>query len=291
MGLNLHAVVRGSINAIHPDEEVQLLHSTGSVPDENGFAAPQYERTMGVMAQVQSEGDAALFHADMAGANSIVRKFYLFAPKDFAKQTAGIFRPLSRAGDCMVMMQSPPTRSTIVSDETVYKAVKDFELLMMSGLEATHVIAGNQNNLSLPDSRDYVVNTIIAHREIGTPVEAYEWDTATQKMDAVVSRLVEMSVQVDVYSDHPETARMRAESVATVARTVSGCDFFQKYGLSSLYADDVRNTTVVVDENQFVQRWTTTLHITYTHVVRLDVESTDAVHVGVHNVDVRFPPR
>lgn len=54
---------------------------------------------MGVMAQVQSEGDAALFHADMAGANSIVRKFYLFAPKDFAKQTAGIFRPLSRAGD------------------------------------------------------------------------------------------------------------------------------------------------------------------------------------------------
>ena len=79
MGLNLHAVVRGSINAIHPDEEVQLLHSTGSVPDENGFAA--------------------LFHADMAGANSVVRKFYLFAPKDFAKQTAGIFRPISRAGD------------------------------------------------------------------------------------------------------------------------------------------------------------------------------------------------
>lgn len=82
-----------------------------------------------------------------------------------------------------------------------------------------------------------------------------------------------MSVQVDVYSDHPETARMRAESVATVARTVSGCDFFQKYGLSSLYADDVRNTTVVVDENQYVQRWTTTLHITYTHVVKLDVEA------------------
>lgn len=58
------------------------------------------------------------------------------------------------------MMQSPPTHSTIISDETVYKAVKDFELLMMSGLEATHIIAGNQNNLSLPDSRDYVVNTL-----------------------------------------------------------------------------------------------------------------------------------
>lgn len=91
MGLNLHAVVRGSINAIHPDEEVQLLHSTGSVPDENGFAAPQYERTMGVMAQVQSEGDAALFHADMAGANSIVRKFYLFARRTLQNRPRASF--------------------------------------------------------------------------------------------------------------------------------------------------------------------------------------------------------
>ena len=54
---------------------------------------------------------------------------------------------------------------------------------------------------------------------------------------------------------------------------------------------DGKPMTVVVDENQYVQRWTTTLHITYTHVVKLDVESTDAVNVGVHNVDVRFPPR
>lgn len=54
------------------------------------------------MAQVQSEGDAALFHADKAGANSLVRRFYLFTPNDFADQPAGIFRPLSRAGDYIV---------------------------------------------------------------------------------------------------------------------------------------------------------------------------------------------
>lgn len=102
MGLNLHKVVRGAINAVHPDEEVQLLHSKGSIPDENGFAVPQYERIVGAKAQVQSEGDAALFHADMAGANSVVRRFYLFAPKDFANQTAGIFRPLARSGDYII---------------------------------------------------------------------------------------------------------------------------------------------------------------------------------------------
>ena len=51
---------------------------------------------------MQSEGDAALFHADKAGANSIVRRFYLFTPKAFADQPAGIFRPLSRAGDYII---------------------------------------------------------------------------------------------------------------------------------------------------------------------------------------------
>lgn len=102
MGLNLHGVVRSAINAIHPDEEVQILHALGSVPDENGFAQPQYRRLTGVMAQVQSEGDAALYHADMAGQNSLVRRFYLFAPNSFRGQTADIFRPLSRSGDYII---------------------------------------------------------------------------------------------------------------------------------------------------------------------------------------------
>lgn len=99
MALNLHHVVRGAINAVHPDEPVQLFRALGSEPDENGFAQPQYKRLKGIKAQVQSEGDAALFHADMAGQNSIVRRFYLYAPKDFKGQTADIFRPLSRSGD------------------------------------------------------------------------------------------------------------------------------------------------------------------------------------------------
>ncbi len=102
MGLNLHRIVRGAINAVHPDEKVQILRSKGSMPDENGFASPEYERLFDVSAQVQSESDAALFHADMAGANSVVRRFYLFSPKGFEGQPSGIFRPLSRAGDYII---------------------------------------------------------------------------------------------------------------------------------------------------------------------------------------------
>lgn len=189
-------------------------------------------------------------------------------------------------------MQSPPTSAELLSDEAVYKAVKDFELLLMQpSISANQILAGNQNNLSLPSTRDYVINTIIQHREIGTPVETYVWDDASQSMVAEIARLIEMTVQTDVYSDKPEAARMRAESLATVARTTSGCDFFYQYGISSLYADDPRNTTAVIDEDQFVQRWTTSLHLTYTHKVRLNVDSINAVTVGVQNVDVRYPPK
>lgn len=190
----------------------------------------------------------------------------------------------------MDLMRSPPTTATLLSDATIYRAVKDVELLLMPDIEAGQVLAGNQNNLALPNSRDYVVNTIIAHREIGTPVESYAW-SEENGMGVQIARLVEVSVQVDVYSDKSEAARMRAETLAMVARSTPACDFFAQYGVSTLYADDARNTTVVVDENQYVQRWTTSLHLTYTHRVRLDVEGFAAVNVGVKNVDVHYPPK
>lgn len=44
MGQNLHGIVRGAINAAHPDEEEQIMHSEGSAPDEQGFAQLQFSR-------------------------------------------------------------------------------------------------------------------------------------------------------------------------------------------------------------------------------------------------------
>ena len=102
MGLNLHGIVRGAITSVHPDVKVQVVRSCGSKPDEDGRPVSCYERIYDVRAQIQSENDAALFHADMAGANTITRKIYLFAPKDAARQPASVFRPLSRSGDYIV---------------------------------------------------------------------------------------------------------------------------------------------------------------------------------------------
>lgn len=190
----------------------------------------------------------------------------------------------------MAVMKTPPTVCQQDGDTAVYKALKDFELMLFADLDASHVLAGNQNNLALPPSREYIINTVLDHRNVGTPVQGTAWDEENKAAEVVLSQLVEITAQIDCYSNSPETARSRAETITIVGRSVPGTDFFSGYGISSLYADDAKNLTNVVDENQFVQRWMTTLHLTYVHRLRLDTETFTTVGVRVKNADVYFPP-
>ena len=95
--MNLHAIVRGIIPAVNPDEPVVWYRSTGQQASGYGEIEPTYADPVTVAAQVQSEGDEALFHADRAGDNSIVRKFYLMASP--STRPAGIVRVDARNGD------------------------------------------------------------------------------------------------------------------------------------------------------------------------------------------------
>lgn len=187
-------------------------------------------------------------------------------------------------------LHSAPTSGEILSAEEIYKAVKNWELVLFQpAIEADRIAAGYQNDLSLPaGSNDYVINTIISHIEHGTPVVRYE-DTGGALV-AVVHKLEELVLQVDCYSKSVEDARLRCESLSAVARTPLAIDFMRLYGVSSLYATPPRNTTVVIDAEKYVHRWTTELHLSYTHRVALNVESFTSVNTDVVNVDVRFPP-
>lgn len=186
---------------------------------------------------------------------------------------------------------SPPTRSSLISSDRVYLAVGSFVRLCAPDVPTKNYYAGYQNRMSLPaNSNEYVVASIVRHDPHGTPIERYEYDPAVGAMSTHVMQLQEMLVQVDCYSDDPEKARMRAQSLATVCRSTTGVDFFEQFGLSALFADPPQNSTVVTDSQQYVQRWTTTLHLLYTHKISLDVESFNAIDVDVTNVEVRFPP-
>ena len=95
--MNLHAVVRSVIPAVHPDETVTWYRSTGQTAADWGQVTRSYATGVQLVAQVQSEGDAALYYANRAGENSIVRKFYLMA--DASTPPASIVRPEARGGD------------------------------------------------------------------------------------------------------------------------------------------------------------------------------------------------
>ena len=95
--MNLHAIVRPVIPVVHPDEAVTWYRSTGQTESSYGLVTRTYAAGVPLVAQVQSEGDAALYYANRAGDNSIVRKFYLMASPD--TPPASIVRPEARSGD------------------------------------------------------------------------------------------------------------------------------------------------------------------------------------------------
>ncbi|WP_308690780.1 LIC_12616 family protein [uncultured Sutterella sp.] len=188
-------------------------------------------------------------------------------------------------------LSSPPTVSETISEERIYAAVKALEKLLCPDVPETNIRAGNQNDMALPaGSNEYIINTITAHVMHGTPIVDYPpLNGPLSRLNEIVRQLAEIQVQIDCYSGRAEPARLRAQTIAALARTTPGHDFLNAFGVSSLYADTPTNLTVVGDADKFVHRWTTTLHIVYWHTVDLDVESFNAALVGVQNVDVRFP--
>ncbi|MDR0339548.1 MAG: hypothetical protein LBH65_04655 [Desulfovibrio sp.] len=98
-GINLHAIVRPAINALHPDIKATLYQSIRQATCPDGGVKSIYAPGVSITAQMQSEGPGALYHADRVGMEEVGRKFYLFSTPELEKRVAGIVRPLSRGGD------------------------------------------------------------------------------------------------------------------------------------------------------------------------------------------------
>ena len=96
--LNLHAIARGAVSALHPEEAVTLYQSTGQT-NILGRIVPTYAEAQTVQAQIQSLSPDELAHFEAASRTEINRKAYLFA--DGALPPAGIVRPLGRNGDVL----------------------------------------------------------------------------------------------------------------------------------------------------------------------------------------------
>ena len=95
--MNLHAMVRGAIPALHPDESVTLRQSVGQ-KNVRGRIVPVYAPEQEITAQIQSLGSDDLQHTEAVNLTQRDRKAYLVA-LDAAMPPSGIVRPLARNGD------------------------------------------------------------------------------------------------------------------------------------------------------------------------------------------------
>ena len=101
----------------------------------------------------------------------------------------------------------------------------------------------------------------------GTTSEDYDPDGET----LALHELNEVVVKVDCYADSTNStqddailrAQIRANNLNTLFRSSVAPDFFKRYGISALYADDAQNTTLVSDSQQYLHRWTVNLHLCF----------------------------
>lgn len=134
-------------------------------------------------------------------------------------------------------------------------------------IEPTQILAGDQQNMVLPENEDYVIYTVSGLTRHGTTSEDYDPEGETLSLH----ELNEVVVKVDCYADSTNStqddailrAQIRANNLNTLFRSSVAPDFFKRYGISALYADDAQNTTLVSDSQQYLHRWTVSLHLCF----------------------------
>lgn len=134
-------------------------------------------------------------------------------------------------------------------------------------IDPTQILAGDQQNMVLPENEDYIIFTIVSQMRHGTTSEDYDPDGETLSLH----ELNEAVVKVDCYADSTNStqddailrAQIRANNLNTLFRSSVAPDFFKRYGISALYADDAQNTTLVSDSQQYLHRWTVGLHLSF----------------------------
>lgn len=97
MPLNLHAIVRGAITPLHPDETVILRQSTGQV-NNRGKITPTYAPAQTVTAQIQTLSQNDLTQSESVSTTRVDRKAYLYAAAAVTPPN-GMVRGLARTGD------------------------------------------------------------------------------------------------------------------------------------------------------------------------------------------------
>ena len=152
--------------------------------------------------------------------------------------------------------------------KNLHSALYDFlKTYITPAVDPEQILAGDQQNMVLPEDEDYVIYTISSQIRHGTTSEDYDPEAET----LTLKELNEVVVKVDCYANSTNSteddailrAQIRANNLNTLFRSSVAPDFFKAYNISALYADDATNTTLVSDSQQYLHRWSVNLHLCF----------------------------
>lgn len=170
----------------------------------------------------------------------------------------------------------------------VYAAMYNFALAFgKPDLPAANIVRGWQNRGHLPqDTNEYAIITIMQGVRRGTNVTHFGFDPATVKDGTLTTaELVQCGVQFDFCADD-DTARQRAQSVELVSRSPMAVDFLAPHSIAPLYADDVKDLSFTDGSDQFVQRFSVSLYVSFWASMEASVGWFDRINLYTENVDV-----
>lgn len=99
--MNLHAMVRGVITAVNPDQTISLKRSSGYTTGSNGKQVASYDATVSGPAQIQALSGGDLKHMNDLNITGIMRKVYLYG------NWMGVIRADKTGGDVLTFPQVP----------------------------------------------------------------------------------------------------------------------------------------------------------------------------------------
>ena len=143
-----------------------------------------------------------------------------------------------------------------ITEANVLKALRSLLLgIAPSGVE---VIKAQDNRVSEPAALDFITMTPLRQQRLSTNRRSGELPVGTDQI--TILNPIDFQVQLDV---HGPNSADNVDAIASLFRDGYSCDSFAASGfdIQPLYADDPLQAPFVNDQQQYENRWVTTLHM------------------------------
>ena len=179
------------------------------------------------------------------------------------------------------------TTTISVTQDATLAALRSWLLSVLP--DGTEVVAGQSNRVPEPRITDFVVMIPLLRERIETNITKYEDPYPSTPSTRSVLQPTKLTVQLDV---HGPNGGDNVQIVTTLFRDLNACEAFAASGIdvSPLYTSEPRQLPFINAEQQYEDRHTVDVVMQVNPIVTQSQDFADALHVGIINVDVVYPP-